>query len=1174
METWLEINAPHKKHPERTCKSYALQEAESMSRAAKVAWCDRNGHAAVNLQHDGVAVLLTQGTDVETARSLLQRASETAVGYHQPCTLKPPETPEHPQGHPSPPYATREQVDRLPNGSPLGLGRHAPPVAVNNPGATIWRDGHENGDEEGYGAVHLQAIREDPVTRLFTRVRELETGAGIKAGTDGPVIKIDEREMTIMSSRGAEGIPAAISASRDALAVALELHARWHFTHAAAVDGSLREQEAPNGRWQRRVAYGIWEGARMTDDHHTQAASEGLSGGRLPSDFEIADAEMIAIYAYLRRVVTQEDEPGKCRVLILSDCKGVLLAVEEAWRARDMRRLRGRDRGALLEAICTLRAQLGTCVTVWNPAHKGNVSNAYADACAKAYLDAPKIVDTYDSVGQYVTMRPHLWRVRSDFDGEGNLQRGALSEGGEWITWDRRLFRAARRRLARWLHVHLRSTTSDRPCIDDTYIGRRGHETETRSWAEVTRAGVRCKKLERGEPDPVERMERDREKVGIVAAARHGDDMGMRGTHDVHWRRRRAGEARAGEYGAAARHGAGGCPGCAPNPDPSDVCGTCGAWRKRGGRGALCEVCGQGAVTARTRRREMMEDGWTLVRTPRGLRESHDERFTQTSGSLSGGHGWIAGGRGKRRLGTMDVANTADGRGNPWQGGKGVWVGFAGLSQTCVERLLRDGRDEDARARRPESGQLADLRHVMGGCCPCTDQGDKSYHEARECITRARTAVEIAGGHGSALWTTLTDAGAYCEGDHDTRAAQPRETWEAMRATLSYDLPKPDWREGLEGAGTPLTQSVVDALAGVNAAVCELKTAWKNATARTVRRREGLEGARGTLRVILRAWREVADGVPAAAAKWEQEWEDARAGAGGCVLASRLAFKEGDGQKYYAEEAWLARLLITWMRLCRAGKVRAARRGSEKWRSAETERRRKVHALRAAGTRKMSDASRCQDTHHQAQQRIIEERGVTSGAAAVIEMRKRRMEEQGEQGAAPAAARRRTSMSAEGRRAKEDTTTRRRGARQEDGERRELAEASEASEERQQRQCDAEMEQAESVAVEGGAGPGSSSAHAAMGQATMEDDAGRGPRGEADVTRDRAKIGPAAAPSCDPPSAIWEGCEPELVVGAGGRGMGGAKVGARRDGTLLFSEQARAAFTTFAGPAKPKFGDG
>ena len=44
------------KDPALRVKSYLLQEAEAVSRAAKVAWCEAHGLRVVNLQHDGILV--------------------------------------------------------------------------------------------------------------------------------------------------------------------------------------------------------------------------------------------------------------------------------------------------------------------------------------------------------------------------------------------------------------------------------------------------------------------------------------------------------------------------------------------------------------------------------------------------------------------------------------------------------------------------------------------------------------------------------------------------------------------------------------------------------------------------------------------------------------------------------------------------------------------------------------------------------------------------------------------------------------------------------------------------------------------------------------------------------------------------------------------------------------
>ena len=48
-------------HPERTLASYVFQEAEGLSREAKLQWAARGGHEVQNLQHDGVVVRLVGG---------------------------------------------------------------------------------------------------------------------------------------------------------------------------------------------------------------------------------------------------------------------------------------------------------------------------------------------------------------------------------------------------------------------------------------------------------------------------------------------------------------------------------------------------------------------------------------------------------------------------------------------------------------------------------------------------------------------------------------------------------------------------------------------------------------------------------------------------------------------------------------------------------------------------------------------------------------------------------------------------------------------------------------------------------------------------------------------------------------------------------------------------------
>ena len=82
--------------------------------------------------------------------------------------------------------------------------------------------------------------------------------------------------------------------------------------------------------------------------------------------------------------------------------------------------------------------------------------------------------------------------------------------------------------------------------------------------------------------------------------------------------------------------------------------------------------------------------------------------------------------------------------------------------------------------------------------------------------------------------------------------------------------------------------------------------------------------------MCVRAWREVADGLPAGAAKWEMQW---RRGVD-CQLARRLVITQAALARW--DEEWHpVRRLLTWLRLIRASHVRRARGRSDTWRQAQ-----------------------------------------------------------------------------------------------------------------------------------------------------------------------------------------------------------------------------------------------
>jgi hypothetical protein len=92
IRAWIAANPTndreHERTPERTLKSYHLQEMEGFSRAAKLRWCAANGHAAINLQHDGVVIALRGQMEEQAAREELRAVSSSALAYMQEVEVK------------------------------------------------------------------------------------------------------------------------------------------------------------------------------------------------------------------------------------------------------------------------------------------------------------------------------------------------------------------------------------------------------------------------------------------------------------------------------------------------------------------------------------------------------------------------------------------------------------------------------------------------------------------------------------------------------------------------------------------------------------------------------------------------------------------------------------------------------------------------------------------------------------------------------------------------------------------------------------------------------------------------------------------------------------------------------------------------------------------------------
>ena len=194
----------------------------------------------------------------------------------------------------------------------------------------------------------------------------------------------------------------------------------------------------PPGGWERLGA----------EQRALRCLGAGMWGGALPQDWDNNDAEAYAILRYLQSVDERASDPAQERVLVMSDSRAVMDVIETVWRSGNAAVAKSRDRGAMVEAICALRARLGCVLFVWTPGHSGVCHNEVADAVAKAHLGQPVDSDVTQRVASGVRTRDCLYEISSDY------------ADGVWSLADRRCFRLGRRCLSRWVQAELLGRTS------------------------------------------------------------------------------------------------------------------------------------------------------------------------------------------------------------------------------------------------------------------------------------------------------------------------------------------------------------------------------------------------------------------------------------------------------------------------------------------------------------------------------------------------------------------------------------------------------------------------------------------------------------------------------------------------------------------------------------------
>ena len=111
VRAWLALHKPVNEHKfALTAKSFFLQEAEGLSRAAKLAWSRLRGAGEItSLQHDGVVMVLSQGVTPTDACAALTEVCTAVLGYAQPVEEK--RSPRFGRARrPTPPVSTKVSV--------------------------------------------------------------------------------------------------------------------------------------------------------------------------------------------------------------------------------------------------------------------------------------------------------------------------------------------------------------------------------------------------------------------------------------------------------------------------------------------------------------------------------------------------------------------------------------------------------------------------------------------------------------------------------------------------------------------------------------------------------------------------------------------------------------------------------------------------------------------------------------------------------------------------------------------------------------------------------------------------------------------------------------------------------------------------------------------------------
>ena len=254
-------------------------------------------------------------------------------------------------------------------------------------------------------------------------------------------------------------------------------------------------------------------------------------GMGLPAWYEVMDAELMGVLAYLERVVERAEEEGTAgerRVLVMCDCKGAMTAIETAWRGGGVDELRRTKRGGILEAICRMRAKLGLVVLMYTPAHRGASMSAYADAVAKAYLQER----VCEGLAEWLRVLLIRDREGREFGYEVGIR------GHSAAPWHDSVFEIMRDTVGAWVRgreaarVNTDVGAEKAVLVDTKRLGLVDTARNGEWWGDVMRATGAAQKVECGTGGAGQQAEReagkvreDNERCGLGAAMRNGGEL-------------------------------------------------------------------------------------------------------------------------------------------------------------------------------------------------------------------------------------------------------------------------------------------------------------------------------------------------------------------------------------------------------------------------------------------------------------------------------------------------------------------------------------------------------------------------------------------------------------------------------------------------------------------------